>query len=278
MTEVKKFNVMDELEEFDNDATEKEVNKSTYTGMIGVGTFTLEVTKAQIHLTEKSAKDPAFYKFVITVVNSAGQTRDIYSQFSFKKFKYGEKNTLIFAVKLKEFFRAMGFPELSLKEADKIQDREILRKYMNCDETGVLHAWEGMKFEGTFAYGKDTFHIEKDNHETKPFVLVDANSQPHVFSELKVFDDVTADYAVIPNSVLRGATLDTVKSEAGINGVANKLSMSELKFLKPIPGANTQLLSRLQTPSAVKIDVKPNASVDPQSLVTTGKSNDEFPL
>lgn len=277
MTEVKKFNPNDQFEEFDNDATEKDVSKASQTGFIKVGTFTLEVASAKLHLDKKSDKDPAFFKFVISVRNSAGETRDVYSQFSFKKFKYGEKGTLVFAVKLKELFRAFGFPELSLKDLDKLADKQLMQKYMTFDENGLLPLWEGLKFEGTFAYPKDSFHMEKDSHELKPWYLADSNGSPAIFQSLKVFDDVTGGFIEAKNQVLRAATSDSLKSEAGVNGVASKIQMSELKFLKPIPGSNTTKLAKFEIGSK-PVEQAKTTIVDPQTLVTPGKQNDGFPL
>lgn len=275
MTEVKKFNMNDDFDDFDNDATQKDVDKSSFRGMIKVGTFHLEVVKAQLDRSKVSDKDPAFFAFNITVQNTAGDTRDIYSKFSFKKFKYGEKGTMIFAIKLREFFRAFGFPELSLKDIDKAQDREILKSYMVFDENGCLPFWEGLKFEGTFAYPKDSFHMEKDTHETKPWFLADSNGNPHVFPSAKVFDDIKNETVDVKNVVLRAATTDSLKSEAGISGIINDIKMSELKFLKAIPGVNDAKLAKLVVEKTATPAPKKSV-VDPQTLVK-GEKDEDFP-
>lgn len=278
MTEVKKFNMMDDLENFEGGGTPQEIAKATQTGFIKVGTFTLEVISAKLNSQKKSEKDPAFCQFVISLRNTAGETKDIYSYFSYKKFKYGDKGTLVFAVKLKEFFRAFGFPEVSLNEAERVDAARLLKKYMACDENGLIPLWEGLKFEGTFAYPKDSFHMEKDSHETKPWYLADANGNPAVFAKVKVYNDVTGDTDEVSNQVIRAATTDALKSEAGINGVSKQIQMSELKFLKPISGANTLQLAKFEIGSKpVEPQVK-TTIVDPQTLVTPGKQNDGFPL
>lgn len=277
-----KFNSQDAWNDFDNDISPEEAVKAERGRMIDVYSGPLTITNAVFKFDEKSQKDEQFFKFNITVTTPNNESRDIYSYWSLKTFRYGDKKTPIFAVQWKKLIRALGVEEeFSISAADKRQALAFQKKYMAFDENGVLQNLIGLQFYGEYAYKDGSYTLKKDKDTEKPWFIADAaTGLPAIFPKIKrLKEGIGADGKptltdVFEHNVqLRGATMDSVKADATQNGI--KTGMSDLVTQRAIPGINAQLLAERFGQNVKVLPVTPTASItDAQALVTG--SDDDF--
>ena len=242
-------------------ATEEEVRKGSFTKQFDIYSGEVEVISAQHIFDKKSPKDENFHNFNVIVANDIGETKTMFLSISFKKIKFGEKQSTYQAVQLRKLCIALGMPSYSLS-GDGVELRNFLKKYLGqYDKDGFLPKWGGLKFYGSWKWPTGSLHM---GSTSSGFEVLNADNQRAVFPKVVILDKIKNDFIECLNAPIVGATRDEVKAIVGQSGF--KLGFSDLVKIVGIEGVNNTLLTNFDT------SIKPSGVNDAHAQV---KSSDD---